>query len=53
MQLSVKTIEHVEEIEPATFQVVVTLEQGTIAAVRMDSVTLRSLLLQIMLYGIS
>lgn len=53
MQLAVKAIEHVEEVEPATFELVVTLEQGTLAAVRMDATTLRSLLLQIVVHGIS
>jgi hypothetical protein len=48
----VKTIEYVEEIEPATFQLVVTLEQGRIAAFRMNAVTLQSLMAQIALYSI-
>lgn len=48
----VKTIEYVEEIEPATFQLVVTLEQGKIAAFRMNSTTLKSLMAQIALYSI-
>lgn len=49
----VKAIEYVEEIEPAVFKLVVTLEHGTVASFRMSAVTLQSLMAQIVLHSLS
>lgn len=51
-KLAIKAIEHVEETEPATFKIIVTLKEGTTMSLRMDVLTLRSLMVQIVPYAI-
>ncbi len=43
MQLAVETVELVEEIEPAMFEVILTLIGGTTASLRMNAMTMRFL----------
>jgi hypothetical protein len=51
-QLAIKAIEHIEETKPATFEIVVALEDGTMMSLRMDVVTVRSLMVQIVPYAV-
>lgn len=53
MRLEVKSIEHVEEIEPAMFEIVVRLEDGTTATLEMGSTTIRCLMAEIVSYTIA
>jgi hypothetical protein len=53
MRLEVKTIEEIEEIEPATFQVVVRLVDDTTATLEMGSMTIRCLMAQIVSFTVA
>jgi hypothetical protein len=50
MQLAVKTIDLVEEIAPAMFEIIVTLEEGTTATLRMNAITMRFLMAEIVMH---
>jgi hypothetical protein len=52
MQMVVETIESVEEVEPSIFQIVVVLQEGSIASLRLNSVTLQTLMANIVLHTI-
>jgi hypothetical protein len=53
MQLAVKTVHLVEEIEPAIFKIVVSLEGGIIATLRLDGTTMKSLMAEIVVHTIA
>jgi hypothetical protein len=52
MQLAVKTIDLVEEIAPAMFEIIVTLEEGTTATLRLDVVTMRFLMAEMVMHTV-
>lgn len=53
MQLAVKAIDFVEEIEPAIFEIVVTLEGDRTAKLRMNSTTMKFLMTEIVMHSVS
>jgi hypothetical protein len=52
MQMVVQTIESVEEVEPSVFRIVVVLQEGSTASLRLNAMTLRSLMAEIVLHTI-
>ncbi len=52
MQLAVETVELVEEIEPAMFEVIFTLVGGTTASLRMNAMTMRFLMAEIVMHTV-
>ena len=53
MQIVVKGIDHVEEVEPAVFEIIVMLEEGTTASLRMSDLTMRLLMAEIVAHTIA